>query len=291
MLTVVLETTALKIPLTSSTSTVQCSFDRLTNSEVLLQSETATFSANKKEATCTTFILGKQSVHDYGLLRIEGQQQSGRSLKLYVDNDAVEAHLLEHLLPDGPYDVTYPLAGWSAESDYLSTLMLENRSFGERLGAKNTLNKITFYPLALNFLSNVSVRPAEESTAPAPQALALELQKASPTQYTVITPVSSVVTLTQGYNPGWIAFPALQPWKLYEHVRYNGWANAWIIDSAQDSEGTKDQQRITILYWPQLLTFVGYGVLVLTLGGLAWLAWRSRRIEHLKHRIRHKFIQ
>lgn len=60
-----------------------------------------------------------------------------------------------------------------------------------------------------------------------------------------------IVTLDEAFHPGWIAYQKNKPWKFFQKAVYNGWANAWILP-----EGNWD---ICILFWPQLLSFIGYG--------------------------------
>jgi hypothetical protein len=98
----------------------------------------------------------------------------------------------------------------------------------------------------------------------------------------------AVMTLSQGYNPGWIAFPSLRPWQQLEHVIYNGWANGWVLDTSLAA------QELTILYWPQLLLWIGLLALGIVAGWLGWLSWKElrrdrsdrRRLSHLVSALR-----
>ena len=60
---------------------------------------------------------------------------------------------------------------------------------------------------------------------------------------------SGLLKLSQGYDQGWTSLDL-------EHVKVDGWANGWIVPQS----GT-----VTIFYWPQLLEFLGFGVLGLTM--------------------------
>jgi hypothetical protein len=92
----------------------------------------------------------------------------------------------------------------------------------------------------------------------------------------------------QGYDPGWRAYivPAGQSlhwWDLHsaqavpqeDHLRGNGYANAWWI-------GKRGSYTVTLWFWPQELTFIG-GVLcwltIVICSGYAMLVWQRSRFK------------
>jgi len=72
----------------------------------------------------------------------------------------------------------------------------------------------------------------------------------------------SIFYLAQGYDSAWIALQIpenqwhFKQYKLLTHLRYNGWANSWAVPAGR--------HQILIVYWPQLLSFAGFGLLGLT---------------------------
>jgi hypothetical protein len=60
-----------------------------------------------------------------------------------------------------------------------------------------------------------------------------------------------VVVLGQGYDNAWVVVGSS------EHFRFNGWGNAWKVNFSLFGD------TVIILYWVQLLTFVGYLAVVL----------------------------
>ena len=56
----------------------------------------------------------------------------------------------------------------------------------------------------------------------------------------------------QSHRDGWIAWS--DGW--IEHVKVNGWQNGWLVEG--------DSEQITIFYWPQLLEYVGFVMLGVT---------------------------
>jgi len=65
--------------------------------------------------------------------------------------------------------------------------------------------------------------------------------------------------LPQSYDSGWLAFyfDKGKPVFLKKHQPANSWANSWQINS--------DSRSIYVIFWPQLLEFIGLGLIVATL--------------------------
>jgi hypothetical protein len=155
------------------------------------------------------------------------------------------------------------------------SLIFENRSFSERINTA-TIERISVIipAFSIEYLKNIRIVTAEPVASSNSKSTYLpEMTQLNPTQLRVNINQSSDqqgLVFLQSYDRGWIAFPALAPWKVLEHVKYNGWTNGWIVPAGQKS------MRITILYWPQLLTYIGFGILLTTLAGLGWYGWREK---------------
>lgn len=83
-----------------------------------------------------------------------------------------------------------------------------------------------------------------------------------------------LITLQQSYDPGWIAFSTNNPLMLFKHVNYNGWANSWFVP------GNQQHQTIVIIYWPQLLSFIGYILLLLLMITLLWSTFNEKNSKN-----------
>lgn len=80
----------------------------------------------------------------------------------------------------------------------------------------------------------------------------------------------ATLILPQSYDSGWIAF-YMNGWRpvfLKNHTLVNNWANGWKIDSSLDPH-----HSILVMFWPQLLQYLGFALLV---GTFAVLALASR---------------
>jgi hypothetical protein len=82
----------------------------------------------------------------------------------------------------------------------------------------------------------------------------LHIIKTSPEQY---------VILNQSFSSGWLAFyfEGLRPIFLKDHILVNNWANGWSIPSELALQRSSDLV-IHILFWPQLLQFLGFILLI-----------------------------
>ena len=105
--------------------------------------------------------------------------------------------------------------------------------------------------------------------------------------YSALFPQSkdkNVVIYSQSFNSGWKAyqikseklkvknwinnvFPFLFGKELKEHVLVNNWANGWIIDS---SKLKVKNSKLVIVFWPQYLEYLGFGILIAT---FSWLIY------------------
>jgi hypothetical protein len=81
----------------------------------------------------------------------------------------------------------------------------------------------------------------------------MEVKKTGTWLYRVKVEGSGLLKLSQGYDEGWIAPPI-------KHVKVDGWANGWMINGQVGSE----KGEVTIFYWPQLLEYLGFGLLGVT---------------------------
>ena len=140
----------------------------------------------------------------------------------------------------------------------------ETRSFGQ--ATVNEIESITLYPIPLHELANVKLVP-EGAYQVGNDHIQLKNHWKHGTYLYGVTTVASektgLITLSQGYDQAWLAF---SDGKLLPHYRYNGWANAWEVPAGES--------KVIIIYWPQLLSFAGFALLLVT-GG--WLALHLRK--------------
>jgi hypothetical protein len=199
------------------------------------------------------------------LIRIKGENVSGRSLKFYLYNNKSKNVDLEELLPAGRFDKSFLILPTTKEGSVGEgyTLNLETRSFGESKSV-NIVSAIEFYNVGYQNLSGLDLQNNDLKIS--------NVQKYGTWLYQVDVQGSGLIQLGQGYDSGWLAFSARDfPFAIFhlsflEHVKVNSWANGWLVPSNQPI----NQSTIYLIYWPQLLEWLGMGLgctafLVLTL--------------------------
>lgn len=77
---------------------------------------------------------------------------------------------------------------------------------------------------------------------------------------------SKPLVLNQGYNTGWLAVCSFKLCNA-RHVLVSNWANGWIFNNY---ENNRNIGTIYLIFWPQLLEYLGFAVLIATLLGLIW---------------------
>ncbi len=88
----------------------------------------------------------------------------------------------------------------------------------------------------------------------------------------------SVLVYSQSFEPGWKAYENGK--ELKEHVLVNNWANGWLIENSKVKSPTfakasagRQNSKITIVFWPQYLEYLGFGILIAT---FLWLSYLTR---------------
>ncbi|EKE12171.1 MAG: hypothetical protein ACD_13C00281G0001 [uncultured bacterium] len=210
------------------------------------------------------------------VLHLTGKNTSGRSLKIYLFDSKTQLPYLEEILPIGDFDETYFV--YPREIDGKGyVLNFETRSFG-RIPSENLLTGITFYPVDYAFLAGY--RPdlgglSSDGVYSIENNLQINsVQKYGTWGYKIEIEIrdgdmdgnnnrEGLVSLGEGYEDGWIAFPAvsfnlkslsqISELELLRHVKVNNWANGWITPSAINNQNS----IIYIFYWPQILEWGG----------------------------------
>ncbi|HTK03297.1 MAG TPA: hypothetical protein VL401_00815 [Alphaproteobacteria bacterium] len=175
-------------------------------------------------------------------MRIQGNNISGRSLKIYLFNVASNNIDLEELLPAGKFDKSFLILAKEKDSARRATpggytLNLETRSFG-KVGSENEITDIEFYPANVIYPQDVQIQ----------NNLKIQnVQKYGTWGYKIDVEREGLLQLSQGYNEGWITYPRLQ------HLKVNGWENGWLVPSTD----LFNYSSIYLIYWPQILEWGG----------------------------------
>jgi len=246
----------------------------------LTSEKNVTYQARNGGAVCDYLSMDTRRVatnQDY-LMMVKAYNHSGRGMKVYLFNETTKRNDIETILTQQL--TLLPLMKWPTLEPGGYGLTTEVRSFGPEL-SENEVEEISFLPVPLTSLSQIKVIPLireggfgdflEKTESGAATRNGLEVNKvikSGTSHYQVNVEGEGLLVLAQGYEDGWIAWgyqkdrsilPVIFRAKPLTHVKANGWANGFIV--------LPNTNEVRIVYWPQMLAWVGLGV-ILPLGGL-----------------------
>lgn len=244
--------------------------------------DSVNYKAEDGGVSCDYFAYQNLSYDQAYVVRLKGENKTGRSLKVYLYNFAEKRMNLEELMSEGNFDeyfVVYPKPNLNSQQGY--SLNIETRSFGS-IPSENTLTGVEFYPFDLSTLEGVYQGNL------VPEVISNNLRvidtKKIGDSFLITTHGSGIFVLGEGYESGWQAFSLncesgfvcqvkkVLPWffeKPLEHLKVNSWENGWKVDS--------EEGNILITFWPQYLEWGGFAILVLFSCGLIVYKDRKRR--------------
>lgn len=215
---------------------------------------------------------------------------SGLPINFYIDNPFQNRSELETKLAT---DLQNNIILLPKTENYFEGygLHLTVRSVGSEI-AKSSIDRIAFYPIPNYFIRGISLVNPNTSVSSQSKNLKypLSFEKINDSLYEVYSPPKDnvYVTLSQSFDSGWKAYemvngkwqmanwikkrlPFLFGKELKEHVLVNNWANGWLINSEKLKVKS---EKFIIIYWPQYLEYLGFGVLI---GTLVWLTISLKR--------------
>jgi hypothetical protein len=249
-----------------------------------LHGDNVTYTSTKRGIFCDSFALPEFDNNQQYLIHIQGKTLSGAGAQLLVLNGETKRFDLTTATGTSDFNLwepIYPSHNSSYTGQY-AQFVLNGESYADEQNRVEFEN-LTLYPFPLNWLAGIYI---QNSTPISQFQTEIQTQhKVGTTFYQAqVNAISdpSLIGLPQSFDTGWIAFK--QPKKFGEwlslrknffpHIQYNGWANAWLLP--------KGEYTVAIWYWPQLLSFVGYGILALTIMLLAikgFWSWRHSKIR------------
>jgi hypothetical protein len=208
--------------------------------------QNTTFMADGRGALCDYLVMSELDTRLPYLMRLRGENLEGRSVKFFLFNSGSKRNDIEYLLGKGKFDQSFILLPWAWDGTY--TLNIDVRSFGQK--TENRIDPVEVRYLPIDKIARSKVIVSGDSVAPIENKLKIKsVKKFGTWLYIVETENAGLLRLSQGYDKGWIS-----PW--LEHVKVDGWANGWMVPGSV---------TIAIFYWPQLLEYLGFILLGITL--------------------------
>ncbi len=180
------------------------------------------------------------------LVKINSRHLSGLPLKISAVSTNSQNKYFDTLLPSTPSSTScfFIPARQSDNFDSGLNFIFNNTFF--TLPNQNYIDSITLYP----------VNTKLPSSSPTLSRQYLPSKSNIFYYQTKINSPSSYLLLPQSYDQAWTAFNFDNfKIKFLTHHQTNNWANAWDIQNIS-------HKNIYILFWPQLLEFIGFGLLI-----------------------------
>jgi hypothetical protein len=242
-----------------------CDYEKDGSIQRTINEGSVTFRTQNGGSICEYYLLPNLPLNQGYLIHVQGRNTAGKSPRVIITNGATTHNDLEYQLSSGNFSDYLVFLPSKYEERGLS-INLTTRSYGLEK-AENTIEKIEAIPIPIETIlgSFIQSKDAQETKN---KATITDVKSTGTGLYSVQVSNPSaggLIVLSESFDNNWIAFKKpqnIREWlqlshRLLEHREYNDWANAWVVP-----EGT---YSVFIWYWPQLLTFVGYGLLVLGL--------------------------
>ena len=212
--------------------------------------------------------------HKFGyLLAIKSRHLRGRNLLFWLENLTSEKADLELYLGQKDFP-EYLIQPPMAKDGLGYALHFDNISIGQQ-ETVNDLQAVTVNPLPYDFLTGLCLTQEKLPVSTATLA-PMKANHPNPTLYEVATPAKEgIIVLSQAYHPGWHAYlldarryplkallvPVLGK-EIKEHVLVNNWENGWNL---KNSQFQNPNSKIYLVFLPQYLQYLGFGMLGLVL--------------------------
>jgi len=246
-------------------------------------SETLRMSATNQRG-CLNFATGALTHRDGYLVAVESRHVKGGPLMMSIINDTAKHVELETLL-EKTENTKEKTDGWQIDYFVLPPLASDGLGYtvyftNDGIGDTETINDVadvTFYPLPYEKLiyTGHTLRDNTKDNTPQKQLDAI-VTHPNPSLYHVTIPSlypNQTLVLSQAYNANWKAydvtglsgitqlFPYVFGSELTDHVYINNWENGWRLQPRTNL----NQRDIVIIFWPQVLEYVGLVILIVLL--------------------------
>jgi len=190
------------------------------------------------------------------LLKTKSFNNQGLPLSFYIVDETKKQSYLEDKLDKS---INYFVIQTRFKSGLGYTFAFQNKSF-KNLPASNKLEELSLYLFPYQNLKEMKFVKKGFYKPETFFSNNFEVNKINYFTYKVVINNETMkqfnnLILSQSFSPGWIA---IQNGNILPHVLVNNWANGWRLDNQLT---TNHEQLITILFWPQYLEFLGFGLL------------------------------
>lgn len=246
---------------------------------------------------CDSAKFDSVSSSDAFIMKVKGENNSGLSpsIQLRGEDNALWSRIAS---TDSFYENNFLVIPENSFSLSNPSLTIDNRSHGLDI-SQNSIEAFNLYSYPIKLVSTISVNSNDSEIKNNSEIKKINYNLGF--LYSVKMSSGSgdgLLAFSQAYNDFWLAFarPANTPafslplfnkrgfsfnYSLLPHYKHNGWANAWMIENPGEYE-------VIIIFWPQLLSFLGYVLLIGTFLGFIIIFARDRKLKNKDQKIKNK---
>jgi hypothetical protein len=219
----------------------------------------------------------------YGyIVKVESHNITGKPLLFYISDMTNNQTDIEDLLRN---DLQYYVLDSKNNHGIGYNFGFQNNAYAN-ISSTNNLSNLSVYLMPYDNIKQLflsSMNSPQTTIAPSPSEFTAQKMNYFTYFVNIDKKNSPFLVLNQSYSLGWKAyeienvnwlnsiFPSLSGKELKEHVLVNNWANGWILNKTE-----RDNLKIVIIFWPQYLEYLGFGVLI---GTFVWILISARKKE------------
>ncbi len=242
-----------------------CSEELRKGDSSLAKTEDGVSMQSRDSSSCYDLFLSNASQRQGLLLFIDTKNTSGLSLRFVVDNPQQKVNIIDTKL-DGEEGKNVIIIPPTSSYVYFGYgIHFRNISLDDSL-SKNSIQNIDAGTIPYSWIKGIKIGT---TSAPPIELGTVSFREINPSYYIIDSNTANTVALSQSFNKEWRAYsfdtspnifqqllPFLFGKRIQDHVLVNNWANGWIVNG---------QTNIVIVFLPQYLEYLGFGVLLFSL--------------------------
>lgn len=195
------------------------------------------------------------------LVSIASRNISGNPLKLNMTDEHNSWLLNSMVIKSSDFTQSYYLIPPRYSDAKGNKITVKNESYSNT-NSINDFSKINIWHFPYKYLKSIKIF-SQQTKQNCDQVKILKVRHVNSFWYSTnllnAKCSNQFIVLSQAYHPGWIGLSKTNSgWQALPHVKVNNWANGWDLSSL-DGENT-----IYLIFWPQILEFIGLVMLGVT---------------------------
>lgn len=218
---------------------------------------------------CLVFNFQSPSTSFGYIVGVTNRHIAGENPLFYISNKKAVQYLQSPLEPSKEFKTSYFVLPPTFEGELGYDIYFDNMSENNDKTI-NDFGGLGIWEIPYSYLTNMMISPPNHQIVIPPDLSSqISVVHPNPTKYEItinknVSPDSYLI-LSQSFDTSWKAYETKNGWEstfpfllgkeLPDHILINNWENGWKIDT--------QAKNITIIFWPQYLEFIGFGLLAI----------------------------